>query len=1358
MQRGAGSRRPSRIAKKSDLVQEQYLSDQETGLASAIHDSLKSLFAEPRLPDNPYYYLANVLSAHVDRGPLWQLPDAAVAAAADAEGGAEVADPATRLCRLSSFSNAWGLAHVLRVVSKEGVAVLHDVLTNGLPDSFFPGPMPFSTGDGCTVQGATALWRPRWVEFPELALRADVVVRGPAAEAALAHFGALLQSDLAELVEVPVYFVDSLHFISPAAERGGTPAARAGAAPRGAPAEAAAPVSLEQMRAAPDEFLATLRRCVLGGCCVEVRGVVMLEAPQDARDLSVRKLRFESATKRYYLHYIHSGAEGAGAGAAAGAPAAAAGAAPGGRLRGAAARRGATPLPPVGGRLGAGLRGRPSHYGGAAPHEALFEGVFLDAAAARQYLALWSDEHGAPYSKACLEANAARMIDLRQIESSLRQGANMEGFRRALLLVLLQDGRATAPAPPGAPSPGALLPLEELVAPPAGGASEVSMVLSAAPNLLRMLNSGAAEISGVVREIQAVLMVARLWPPRRQQLIEQAEAALRRRSAGAGGRSGSDAGGGTARGADAPPAAGGGPRASAAQAGASGQARRASQAQLQILAAQRRLSGGALDDPEDTAPQERLAWLHEFQMEAKLLEQVAALAPRMRACSGSGIFAGISTVLEDLVSQLPAAPPPTPAECQAAVAAAEPKLLALQHLMEATELSLADGLLDRCRDVAWVLHRFGIRLVDSVMERASATALAEEGDAWAAPDWVLDVRAATEAQVRSGAVAERVAVEGVMLQYAVDTQLDALLSRLYAELTAPPLALNPYPRLVAAVRAHAARLDLWRDDVHEMSAATLNRLALLAPPSFIYEARPPAARQHGRGGGARGGGGGGGWADGGDEDEGDESEVAYGCYAAVTLCDCRALQALRASLGPLLAERSWQSGAYTADVILALTGDAALSGALRLGEGGDAPWGSGGGDAAGGGGVEGHAAGGAGGGDGAVRPPYEHPRFEGVEAEEHHLVSGPSARAAAALFAARAVECALGLHRGSMHMVHALEIDGMPVASFGLAELLAPEGREAAIRHLVEAVRLLPQGACVARLVLFAAAREGVYVQLAKRLFFQHRGVEGPLAGGGGGAVGAHRSGSAGRVPGAPPDGDGCGGAFGGVDDGGARARGAARWGADVYRRVFLAREHAERWHRGWNDARGDPAQPFHYHAFVAAAQEQARRRALRVAELEAAGRLLDAQKLLLLAGAALQDVGVLFHASRAAHSAAQELRCLQRMNASLAVLLSPDLHPEATAKLDAERARRLLLLYCGRLRRAMTSPRYNYFSGLAAAAPRLVAALKEQLLGSFRLGPGTAAALARLDLWARCCECSVAASVHDCLGEGVTRGLAARI
>jgi hypothetical protein len=50
----------------------------------------------------------------------------------------------------------------------------------------------------------------------------------------------------------------------------------------------------------------------------------------------------------------------------------------------------------------------------------------------------------------------------------------------------------------------------------------------------------------------------------------------------------------------------------------------------------------------------------------------------------------------------------------------------------------------------------------------------------------------------------------VTLQYAVDTQLDELLARLFRALTEPPLALNPYPKLVHMIRVHAARLDLWR--------------------------------------------------------------------------------------------------------------------------------------------------------------------------------------------------------------------------------------------------------------------------------------------------------------------------------------------------------------------------------------------------------------------------------------------------------------------------------------------------------------------------------------------------------------------
>lgn len=38
------------------------------------------------------------------------------------------------------------------VCCPSGVKVLHDVLTNSLPDAFFPGPMPYSSGDGYTIQ------------------------------------------------------------------------------------------------------------------------------------------------------------------------------------------------------------------------------------------------------------------------------------------------------------------------------------------------------------------------------------------------------------------------------------------------------------------------------------------------------------------------------------------------------------------------------------------------------------------------------------------------------------------------------------------------------------------------------------------------------------------------------------------------------------------------------------------------------------------------------------------------------------------------------------------------------------------------------------------------------------------------------------------------------------------------------------------------------------------------------------------------------------------------------------------------------------------------------------------------------
>lgn len=70
------------------------------------------------------------------------------------------------------------------------------------------------------VQGSTVLWHPQWLEFPELSVRCDVVVKGPRIDEALGLLAELLVSDLHELEAVPVYFVEGLRLVEPAGESG----------------------------------------------------------------------------------------------------------------------------------------------------------------------------------------------------------------------------------------------------------------------------------------------------------------------------------------------------------------------------------------------------------------------------------------------------------------------------------------------------------------------------------------------------------------------------------------------------------------------------------------------------------------------------------------------------------------------------------------------------------------------------------------------------------------------------------------------------------------------------------------------------------------------------------------------------------------------------------------------------------------------------------------------------------------------------------------------------------------------------------------------------------------------------------
>lgn len=79
-----------------------------------------------------------------------------------------------------------------------------------------------------------------------------------------------------------------------------------------------------------------------------------------------------------------------------------------------------------------------------------------------------------------------------QIEAYMVRGHTLEGLRCLLHLVLLQDPAMLRAGPL---MPSALVPLEDLMT--RTPTSETDLLLSTLPNLLRMINSGAAIIQGM---------------------------------------------------------------------------------------------------------------------------------------------------------------------------------------------------------------------------------------------------------------------------------------------------------------------------------------------------------------------------------------------------------------------------------------------------------------------------------------------------------------------------------------------------------------------------------------------------------------------------------------------------------------------------------------------------------------------------------------------------------------------------------------------------------------------------------------------------------------------------------------------
>ncbi|EFJ43999.1 hypothetical protein VOLCADRAFT_95863 [Volvox carteri f. nagariensis] len=75
------------------------------------------------------------------------------------------------------------------------------------------------------------------------------------------------------------------------------------------------------------------------------------------------------------------------------------------------------------------------------------------------------------------------------------------------------------------------------------------------------------------------------------------------------------------------------------------------------------------------------------------------------------------------------------------------------------------------------------------------------------------------------------------------------------------------------------------------------------------------------------------------------------------------------------------------------------------------------------------------------------------------------------------------------------------------------------------------------------------------------------------------------------------------------------------------------------------------------------------------------------------------------------------------------------------------LILYM-RVRAALTNPKYNYFSGLAAAVPAVLSELQEEVLSSFTLNARLRDLMQRLAVWTQSCEISVASAVHAGIGD----------
>lgn len=240
-----------------------FLSDRESGVAPALQAALRTLLQQELLPDNPFFFLANVLVAYHDRTRSWAEPATALLRELDA-GLPVMKDAARNICTLASFQHALGLPHVLRAVHSGGLAAVHRVLVHNLHASFFSSPAPTQSATSalvtramCSLQGTALMYSPQRQLFPPIRVRSDVLISSTSTEDALDAFGATILRESRDVQRLPLNTLVAVRAVQPASA-----AAEHEAQGRGR-AAAGACMSKQQIEANPAAFLQMVKKGVL---------------------------------------------------------------------------------------------------------------------------------------------------------------------------------------------------------------------------------------------------------------------------------------------------------------------------------------------------------------------------------------------------------------------------------------------------------------------------------------------------------------------------------------------------------------------------------------------------------------------------------------------------------------------------------------------------------------------------------------------------------------------------------------------------------------------------------------------------------------------------------------------------------------------------------------------------------------------------------------------------------------------------------------------------------------------------------------------------------------------------------------